>query len=63
LHQICFIYLANLIDLIVGVLMPLYTHLYNLMEQILLEETDHPGKTTILRQVTSKLYQQSNQSS
>jgi len=29
--------------------------LYNLMEQILLEETDHPGKTTILRQVTSKL--------
>ena len=28
--NICFIYLADLIDLIVEVLMPLYTHLYNL---------------------------------
>jgi hypothetical protein len=33
-----------LIDFIVGVLMPLYTHLLNLMADVLLEETDYPDK-------------------
>jgi hypothetical protein len=49
LYRIYFIYLANLIDLIVGVLMPLYTHLHNPIADsfiggnILPRENHHPS--------------------
>jgi len=45
-----------LIDLIVGVLMPLSTHCIISRQTVLLEETDYTEKP-ILRRVTSKLRQ------
>jgi hypothetical protein len=55
LRRISFIRLVILIDLIGGVLMPIYTLLHNLMADSVLEDTDYPEKTTMLLRVTTKL--------